>query len=88
MNTFYVFCDMFMFFDGENNVFGLLDAKPYRTIVKLPQEVSFGPEACEIRPKVWFQASGFCPLRLGEPSGGNWGNPKGPPQVTTLYDAV
>ena len=32
--------------------FGLLDAKPCRTIVKSPQQVSFGPEACEIGPKV------------------------------------
>ena len=44
--------------------------------MKLPQQVSFGPETCEIEPKVWFMASGFSPeasgtLRPvpGEPSG-------------------
>ena len=61
--------------------FGLLDAKPCRTIMKLPQKVSLGSEACEIGPKVWFLASGFCLLRLGEPSAGIRGNPGGPPPV-------
>ena len=64
--------------------FGLLDAKPCRTIMKLPQKVSFGPETCEIGPKLWFLASGFCLLRLGEPSGGSRGNPGGPPSVTAF----
>ena len=32
--------------------FWLLDAKPCRTIMKLPLKVSFGPEACEIGSKV------------------------------------
>ena len=36
----------------ETMFFGLLDAKPCRTIMKLPQKVSFGPEACEIELKV------------------------------------
>ena len=50
--------------------------------MKLPQKVSFGPETCEIGTKVGLLASGFCLLRLGEPSGGRWGNPGGPPSVT------
>ena len=37
-------------------IFGLLDAKPCRTIVKLPQKVSFGTETCEIEANVWFLA--------------------------------
>ena len=57
--------------------FKLLDAKPCRTIMKLHQNMSFESETCEIAPKVWFLASGFCLLRLGEPSGGSWGNPAG-----------
>ena len=64
--------------------FGLLDTKPCRTIVKLPQKASFEPETCEIAPKLWFLASGFCLLRLGEPSAGTRGNPGGPPSVTAL----
>ena len=32
--------------------FGLLEAKPCRAIMKLPQKLSFEPEACEIEPKV------------------------------------
>ena len=64
--------------------FELLHAKPCRTIVKLPQEVSFGPEMCEIGRKVWFLASGFCLLRLGEPLAGTRGNPNGPQQVTAF----
>ena len=48
--------------------------------MKLPQKVSFGPETYEIGPKVWFLASGFCLLRLGEPSGGSCGNPEGQAQ--------
>ena len=39
-----------MFSDGKY-VFGLLDAKPCRTIMKLHQKLSFGPETCEIEPK-------------------------------------
>ena len=68
--------------------FGLLDAKPCRTIIKLPQQVSFGVKVCEILPKVWFLASGFCLLRPGESSAGTRGNPGGPPAVQrfkTLY---
>ena len=61
--------------------FEFLDTKPCRTIMKLPQKVSFGPETCEIGPQVWSLASGFCLLRLGEPSGGSWGIPGGPPSV-------
>ena len=44
--------------------FKLLDAKPCRTILKLHQKVSFGPEACEIGPKVviWgIRRTGFPP---------------------------
>ena len=61
-----------------------LAEKCYRTNMKLPQKASLGFETCETGPKVWFLASGFCLLRLGETSGGNWGNPNGPPQVTDL----
>ena len=49
-----------------------------------PQKSSFGPETCGIGPRVWFLASGFCLLRLGEPSGGKWGKPEGRPTVTAL----
>ena len=55
---------------------------------EITSKISFGPETCEIRPKVWFLGSGFCLLRLKEPSGGNWGNPHGPDAVQrfkTLY---
>ena len=60
--------------------FELLHAKPCTPIwnLPLPQKASFGPETCDIGPKVWFLASGFCLLRLGESSGGNWGNQNGP----------
>ena len=57
--------------------FEILDAKPRRTIMKLPQKASLGPETCGIEPKFWFLASGFCLLRLGQPLGGSWGNPAG-----------
>ena len=33
---------------------------------------------------VWFLASGFCLLRLGEPLAGTRGNPGGPPSVTAF----
>ena len=59
----------------ENLFFELLDAKPYRIIKKFHQKLNLGPETSEIQPKVWFLASGFCLLRLGEPSSGSWGNP-------------
>ena len=52
--------------------------------MKLHQKTSFGSEMCEIGPKVWFLASGFCLLRLGEPSGGNWGNPQAATGVTQM----
>ena len=39
--------------------FGLLDAKPCRTMMKLLQKVILKPETCEIEPKVCFLASGF-----------------------------
>ena len=68
----------------ESRVFGLLDAKPYRTMMKLPPKVIFDPETCEIGPKVGLQSCPDLLLRLGEPSGGNWGNPGGPPTVTAL----
>ena len=74
----------FKSFNLKTVFFELLHAKPCRTIMKLPQKVSFGPETCEIEPKLWFLASGFCLLRLGEPSSGSWGNPGGPPSVTAF----
>ena len=52
--------------------------------MKLHQKASFGPEMCEIGPKVWFLASSFCLLRLGEPLAGTLGNPGGPPSVTAF----
>ena len=64
--------------------FELLDAKPCKTIMKLLQKVFFEPETCESPPKLWFLASGFCLLRLGEPSAGTLGNPGGPPAVTAF----
>ena len=45
----------------------LLHAKPCRTVMKLPQKVSFGPEACKIGPKVGNRT---CP---GGPRGGRPG---------------
>ena len=67
--VFYVlfFSFIFKLFGLKTLFFELLQAKPCRTIMKLPQQVSFGPEASEILPKVWFLASGFCLLRLREP---------------------
>ena len=38
--------------------FGFLGAKPCRNIWKLPQKLSFGPETCEIEPKLWHRT---CP---------------------------
>ena len=73
-----------MRFNGNTVFFELLDAKPCRTIMKLPQKISFGPEACEIEPKLWFLAFGFCLLRLGEPLAGTRGNPGGPSSVTAF----
>ena len=61
-----------VFFDGKALFFGFIDAKPCRTIINLPQKISFGPETSEIGPKVWFLASGFCLLELGQPSGRFW----------------
>ena len=76
------------FSDSFNVLLSFLAEKWYRTNMTLSQKVSSGPETCETWPKVWFLASGFCLLRLGEPSGGNWGNPNGPDAVQrfkTLY---
>ena len=73
-------------FDSFNVLLSFLAEKWYRTNMKLPQKASLGSEMCEIGPKVWFLASGFCLLRLGEPSGGSWGNPGGPPAVTAFKD--
>ena len=76
------------FFYGFKVLLSFLAEILYRTIMKSLQKASFGPQTCEIEPKVWFLASGFCLLRLGEPSGGNWGNPNGPDAVQrfkTLY---
>ena len=72
------------FFDGFNVFFTFLAEICLRTVVESSQKASFGSETCEIRPKVWFLASGFCLLRLGEPSGGNWGNLGGRSTVTAL----
>ena len=55
---------------------------------EITSKASIGTEMCEIQLQVWFLASGFCLLRLGEPSGGHWGNPNGPDAVQrfkTLY---
>ena len=35
---------IFKFFNGKSMFFGFLNAKPCRTIMKLPHKVSFGPE--------------------------------------------
>ena len=48
------------------------------------QKFSSGPENCDIEPKVWFLASSFCLLRLGEPLAGTRGNPAGQSLVPAL----
>ena len=73
-----------MRFSLKTVFFELLHAKPYTTNMKLPQKVKFGPETCEIAPKDWFLASGFCLLRLGEPLAGTPVNPNGRQQVTAF----
>ena len=68
--------------------FELLDAKPCRTIMKLPQKVSFESETCEIAPTLWFLASGFCLLRLGSPqaaAGGTLGGGAQSQPFKSLY---
>ena len=87
LNKFHIFEDFEVFFGPGllfnsisyclKHVFGFLDTKPCRTIMQLPQKVNFETETCEIGTKVLFLASSFCLLRLGEPSGGSWGNPAG-----------
>ena len=67
--------------DSFNVLLSFLAEKWYRTNMKLSQKEIFWPETCEIEPTVWFLSSGFCLLRLGEPSGGYWGNPNGPDAV-------
>ena len=62
---------------GQGTVAGRPKASGYRTNMKSPQKLNMGPKTCKIGPQVWFLASGFYLLRLGEPSGGNWGNPNG-----------
>ena len=57
--------------------FELLDAKPCRTIMKLLQKVSFESETCEVALKLWFLASGFCLLRLGNPQAAAGGTLEG-----------
>ena len=58
---FHGFNIILILFCFETVFFGLLDAKPYRTIMKLPQKLSFGPEACEIWPKVGTWTCPSCP---------------------------
>ena len=40
------------FLDGFNVLLSFLTQKWYRTNMKLPQQASFGPETCEVWPKV------------------------------------
>ena len=82
------FSILFSSFLMETVFFRLLDAKPCRTIMKLPQKVSLGFETCEIAQKVWFLASGFCLLKLGETSAGSWGNPAGVSTAPALLEVV
>ena len=42
----------FEFFGSKTVLFELLHAKPCRTIMKLPQKVSLGPDMCEIEPQL------------------------------------
>ena len=49
---------------GKTLLFGFLHAKPCRTIMKLPQKVSFGSERCKIGPKLWLRS---CPDLLLTP---------------------
>ena len=60
-----------VFFWSQNLVVGLLDAKPCRTITKLPQKVSLGSGTRKIGRKVWFLASGSVSLGWGNPHGGS-----------------
>ena len=43
---------LFLGFVEKTLLSGFLEAKPCRTIMELPQHVSFGPEPCEIEAKV------------------------------------
>ena len=52
------------FLSRKYNIFGLLDARPCRTIMKVPQKLSFGNEVCEIRLKFWLRS---CPDLLLTP---------------------
>ena len=65
------------FFGLKAVFFKLLHEKPCRTIMKLPQKINFEPETCEIAPKFWFLASGFCLLRLGNPQAAAGGTQEG-----------
>ena len=51
-NVFFVVDIIFKLFDGETVFFGLLDAKPCRTIMKLLQKVDFEPKRWEIESKL------------------------------------
>ena len=45
-------------FAGEAQQSSYVHTKPCRTMMKLPQKVSFGSEACQIGPKLWLPS---CP---------------------------
>ena len=52
------------FFDSFNVLLSFLFEKCYRTNMQVPQKSSFGPETCEIAPKVpiWgIRRTGFPP---------------------------
>ena len=52
------FYQMFRFVGLKTMFFELLHAKPCRTIMRLHQKLSFGPETCEIEPTLWLRT---CP---------------------------
>ena len=54
MHLYVIFCLQTMFFYSFNVLLNFLAEKLYRTNMKSPQKASFGPETCEIGPRVWF----------------------------------
>ena len=57
-------------------------------LMKLRQKVSFETKTCEIAPKLWFLASGFCLLRLGNPQAAAGGTLEGGAQSQPLRNCI
>ena len=55
---------MFRCFGGSSMFFGLLETKPCRIIMSFRQNTIFGPETCQIKPKLSLRP---CPELLLTP---------------------